>query len=241
MRRLSRTIMATVSPRLVLPLFARRQMRRGELEMRHLHTLVDRTRASVDAGANLGVYSYWLSKLTPAVHAFEPHPEMARFVRRARLKNVALHELALSDHDGEATLTVPTLGGAQPSPGHSTLMSGNNEADLKLTVQVRRLDGVIGDQDVGFMKVDVEGHELKVLTGAKALISRSRPVLLVEIEPANYPNRSVRDVIREIEEMGYKASYATRDGLRPAGEAPIKAHWEATGHTSNFIFHPAGL
>ena len=44
----------------------------------------------------------------------------------------------------------------------------------------RRLDDLVGEQEVGLMKVDVEGFELSALRGAEATIDRSRPVLYVE-------------------------------------------------------------
>ena len=37
-------------------------------------------------------------------------------------------------------------------------------------------------QDVAFVKIDVEGHELNVLNGAVELLERSQPVFLVEAE-----------------------------------------------------------
>ena len=211
-------------------------MRRGEKEMRILDTLVDPKRNSVDAGANLGVYTYWLSKLTPKVHAFEPHPAMARFLRRARLKNVELHETALSDHNGRATFTVPKLDGVHPSPGHGTLESTNATGGaMQIQVDVRKLDDVIGDADVGFMKADVEGHELALLSGAKSLIERRRPTLLIEISQETYGERPLHDVFGQIESMGYRAFYLADDGLRPARDARGQA---GVDYPFNFIFRP---
>jgi hypothetical protein len=46
-------------------------------------------------------------------------------------------------------------------------------------VPIARLDAVI-DQDVAFVKIDVEGHELNVLNGAIELLERCQPVFLVE-------------------------------------------------------------
>lgn len=54
-----------------------------------------------------------------------------------------------------------------------------------------RLDDIIKD-DVGFIKIDVEGHELAVLKGATSLINRCRPVLLVECEERHSPGGTER-------------------------------------------------
>jgi hypothetical protein len=50
-----------------------------------------------------------------------------------------------------------------------------------LHVSLARLDTVIRE-DVAFVKIDVEGHELSVLNGAVGLLERSQPVFLVEAE-----------------------------------------------------------
>lgn len=49
------------------------------------------------------------------------------------------------------------------------------------SVPTARLDEVIRDE-VTFVKIDVEGHELNVLHGAVGLLERSQPVFLVEAE-----------------------------------------------------------
>jgi hypothetical protein len=50
---------------------------------------------------------------------------------------------------------------------------------------VRRLDDVIPAADhsqVGFIKIDVEGAEEKLLRGAVKIIATSRPAILIEVE-----------------------------------------------------------
>jgi FkbM family methyltransferase len=243
MRLVSRIVSKVAPPALTLSLFARKQLRRGEAELKLLPTLVDPKRPSVDAGANLGVYSYWLSRLSSKVFAFEPHPAMAQFLRRARLKNVEVHQVALSDAEGEATLHVPKFDGLHGSAGHGSIgQQFEGTAVEQIRVPLRRLDDVIGTSDVGFVKIDVEGHELAMLAGAAGTFARCRPTLLVEIEQSNYPDRPVIDVIRQFEASGnYQSFYLAPGGLRPAEEAPVKKEWQMPGpeHTVNFIFRPA--
>src|ERR1035437_1223616 len=65
-------------------------------------SLVPAGRNAIDVGANRGVYAYWMSKQASAVDAFEPQPDLAQYIRSARLRNVRVHEVALSDHAGVA-------------------------------------------------------------------------------------------------------------------------------------------
>jgi hypothetical protein len=69
--------------------------------------------------------------------------------------------------------------------GWGTLHPGNHFAELRpqatesFTVDVARLDD-LGLIDVGFMKIDVEGHENEVIEGGGALLERDHPNLLIE-------------------------------------------------------------
>ena len=59
------------------------------------------------------------------------------------------------------------------------------------------------DWDVLFIKIDVEGHELQVLQGARALLRQNKPNLLVEIEARHRDPRDVEPVLDYLRAMGY--------------------------------------
>ena len=66
----------------------------------------------VDAGANIGIYSEFLSKCvgpTGVVHSFEPDPDNFARLRAAlsHAPNVRLNQLAVSDKTGESILYFP--------------------------------------------------------------------------------------------------------------------------------------
>jgi FkbM family methyltransferase len=115
------------------------------------------------------------------VYAFEPSKELASLLRRIVPANVTVFESAASDHSGRGVLKIPVEDGRR-SMGLATLGSTANFAQYETEdVKLMRLDDVI-QNDVGFIKIDVEGHELAVLQGSTSLIYRSRPVLLIECE-----------------------------------------------------------
>jgi FkbM family methyltransferase len=148
--------------------------------------LVPWGRNAVDVGANRGIYAYWIGKRAARVDAFEPQPALANYIRAARLRNVRIHQTALSDHAGTARLLIPDDDGLArlASDMHDTA-SRAAEAQLGATrdleVPLRTLDS-FGLADVGFLKIDAEGHELAVLRGAREMIEGNRPVVFVESE-----------------------------------------------------------
>jgi hypothetical protein len=61
-------------------------------------------------------------------------------------------------------------------------------------------------QDVSFIKIDVEGHELSVLEGGVRTIANNRPVLWVEIEQRHL-SRPMSDVFEFIKSLGYDGGF----------------------------------
>ncbi len=189
--------------------------RSGEPELRRLEEWVPRDRIALDVGANGGVYSWQLVRLARQVHAFEPQPELAARLRLA-VPEAVVHALALSDRDGEAELRIPAVGKVAYA-GWSTIEPDNRLEALRcsgvrsIRVPSRCLDS-LGLDDVGFVKVDVEGHELAVLRGAERTLARCHPILLLEAEDRHRANavESVRDFLAEV---GYALTPALSPGM----------------------------
>lgn len=147
----------------------------------------------VDAGANVGVYALGLASDPGCrVAAFEPAPATFRRLR-ANLAatdtddRVSAHRIGLSDEDGTATFYRSSY------PELSSFERGNAsrweaEAREAVEVPVRRLDGLVADGTVpppDFLKVDVEGHALPLLRGARETLTRHRPAAVVEVHPVS--------------------------------------------------------
>lgn len=129
---------------------------------------VDNRRVALDIGAHVGFWSMWLADEFESVHAFEPSPEHAEcFSRNVTGKNVTLHQYALGASAGRSGLS------SDPdNSGKACLAAG-------AAVEVRALDS-FELQDVGLIKIDVEGYESEVLDGARRTIARCRPIVVFE-------------------------------------------------------------
>ena len=129
----------------------------------------------LDIGANIGAISQALEFSGFTVEAFEPQPEVHALLQR-NMKGRA-HNLALGSKAGVTVMPnlrydeVNNFGGI--SIGTSSRSRGSIE------VKVATLDS-FDFQNVGLMKIDVEGFEEQVLRGAVETIKRCNPVLYVE-------------------------------------------------------------
>lgn len=146
----------------------------------------------IDAGASDGRISKRLLRKFPAAHvyAFEPNPFYAEMLKQYAKDDSRFHPqfLALSDHEGNATLYVTK------SPGCTSLFAPGNRlkeiepeaACVKILEEVEtiRIDEWAkrnGDPAIQLMKFDIQGGELKVLHGATRVLQSSTLLVYTEI------------------------------------------------------------
>ena len=216
---------------------------RREPELSLLQDLVPSGRNSIDVGASWGVYTHSLSRLCQHVFSYEPHPEVFEKLRKSLGTNVNLFQLALSDRNGVETLYVPNING-RDADGLSRLSRDFTEYRSRtIEVSTVRLDDQ-DHSDVGFMKIDVEGHEIQVLQGAKETLLRERPTLLIEIEE-RHVRRPIRNVFRMIEDIGYIGYFFANGSLRHLNQFSPEEHQHPSridmgspAYIRDFIFKP---
>jgi FkbM family methyltransferase len=146
-----------------------------------------------DVGANVGIYGFTFHAVAAndaTVVLFEPDAGNSSLIRktisRSSLSGVELVQAAVSDSQGIATFYKDDISGATGSVELGAKQDGfvtvyHRAAPTKVMVQSVTLDQVTKD-DPDLLKIDVEGAELRVLKGAKELISRSAPALFFECD-----------------------------------------------------------
>jgi FkbM family methyltransferase len=159
----------------------------SEVEEDLLPFVIDPARAAVDVGAHVGSYTARLAQIVPRVFAFEPDPEMAGLLRRAAPGNVVVSTDAVSDTAGWKTFRVPVQAGLV-SVTLGSLENNDSSSTIERQVRTTTLDQ-LADEDIGFIKVDVEGHEAQVLAGGREVLRRRRPVFLLEANDAEHVAR----------------------------------------------------
>lgn len=154
-----------------------------EPELMHLDALLVSREIAIDIGANEGMYTYALAKRFARVYSFEINAEVTGLLENYKSEKIELVRCGLSSASGEARFFVPVSGGLVQT-GWGSLDPGNlpeAERVIETRVPLKTLDEFkIGG--VGFIKIDVEGHEVEVLKGAAETIANSRPVILMELK-----------------------------------------------------------
>lgn len=167
----------------------------------------------LDIGANIGWYSLLAKRINPkaVIHSFEPIPTTFERLKYNCFLNdstsINCHDYGFSASSGSFPFYFYPEGGVNAS-----LQNLSERDDVSIVeCQLRVLDSVSEwldpEREVDFIKCDVEGNELFVIQGGMALISRHKPILLLELlrkwsaRFGYHPN----EVISLLEEIGYKA------------------------------------
>jgi FkbM family methyltransferase len=158
----------------------------GKEEARLLEKLVEPGMQILDVGANIGLYTLLLARLTGEagkVFAFEPEPNLFSVLcencAANAAHNVTPFQCAAGDTNGRATFQRATF-----NSGDNRLGASKSGAE-SIDVEVARLDEVLPVRTVQFIKLDVQGHELAALTGMQEVLASSPNVrVLFEFWPA---------------------------------------------------------
>ncbi len=203
-------------------------------EFAFLATILKPGMTFVDVGANDGLYTSFAARCVGPggkVIAVEPSSrECARLERNLELnhlQNVLTFPVAASDRRDEGTLRVAGYG----HEGHNTLGAFIYDTSLARTETVRLipLDELAREahiKRVDVMKIDVEGAEFAVLQGARGILSRDHPILLLELcdETLQHQGAGSADVLKLLRAYGYEVFIFDPTSGRPiSGETPPEA------------------
>lgn len=223
-------------------------------EIQLVRSLCDPNRVALDIGADVGEFAIAMAGSSRSVIAFEPRQAQAQALTAmfdAVGADVRIEAIALSDQPGTTAMRVLEF-----DPGRSTIEGANALTDADgspvqtIQVEVKRLDD-LGLDNVGLIKIDVEGHELAVLRGAANTLRHNQPALVIEAEERHQPG-AVAAVTEFLGGLGY-TGYFNIDGTRcpisefdpavhqnPANIASWKDGWAMRGiYVNNFVFLPA--
>lgn len=144
----------------------------------------------IDIGANFGLYSILFSKLDciKKIYAFEPQREnffqlCSHVLLNDKDRKIKPFQVGLSSIKGEHTFLERTKSSGMSRIEASSPASTKKNGYSKSSILVEPLDDLInlGTTEKLAIKIDVEGHELEVLQGARLLLSSNPVIIQIEI------------------------------------------------------------
>jgi len=206
----------------------------------------------VEVGAHDGIdlsNSYYFEQRGWTCILVEPNPELCAQIRKHR-PGARLFECACSRTAGQAVLFT----GRGPQSMFSTLETAEwpvgGRDSIEISVTVRTLDSILeeaGVQEIDFVSIDIEGHELQALQGFS--LDRWRPRIVILEDNSDLRDRAVADFMRA---AGYLRFYRTgvndwyaRPGesrwplLRKLVSEPGFVKWVLKGNAPGWLLRPA--
>jgi FkbM family methyltransferase len=204
-------------------------------EMRLMRSVLRPGGVMIDAGAHVGYYALHAAAAvgpTGSVHAFEPAPaNAARLRANAALNSFAtlvVNETAVAATSGEARFG---LVHAEGETGWSALAVPSGPQTEETRARTVSLDDYCAAASlarVDFVKIDVQGTEMHVLDGARGVLERHHPHVLVEaIDELSWQGgNTVGEFVARGRDLGYDVwSFRGRGRATPVRERAGSVLW----------------
>ncbi len=203
----------------------------------------------MDIGSHKAGYLYYFQQLVGAqgkVYAFEPQTVLFQYLTKIRnlfgWDNVTVEHLALSDQQGNVTLYVPCNKHGDSSPG-ATIVNNLDRKDISITQEIgtNTLDLYCKAHNLtpNFLKIDVEGNELKVFKGGVDTLKKHKPKILFECEAQHVGREQVLETFKYLEDLGYTGRFILGDKFLPLLEFTFEKYQDLNKkdtYCNNFIF-----
>jgi FkbM family methyltransferase len=222
------------------------ELAHGEPEIALVPILCTHDADFLDVGANIGAYAFYAKSHARHVYAMEPNPALTRHLRAVLGKKGTVLTIGASDHVATAPFRIPVCEGNDIDTRSSLQEDANpNFESRQISIAIAPIDG-LGLDHVGVLKIDVEGHELAALQGARRTLEQCRPVAIVECEE-RHNQGGVERAFRFFEGLDYRPYFIHRGQLRLGEEFDVARLQAAHGakpvggmrspdYVNNFIF-----
>ena len=158
-----------------------------------------RGKVVVDAGANLGTFSFLCAALgAKKVYAFEPvkgtYELLKKNIEENNLQGIIIPvNKAVGQSNFMAKIKSDYAG-----DGGSAIEMRKDERKETLDIEVISLDSYLSGEKIDFIKMDVEGFEENALMGAKATIAKYKPVMSLSAYHKPTDKVAIPKLIREM-------------------------------------------
>jgi FkbM family methyltransferase len=194
---------------------------RERMETRMIQKVLSPGMVVIDVGSNIGYYALIEARAVfekGHVYAIEPEPNNVKLLRQNvelnGYKHVDVFQAGISDETGIAKMYV-----SEHSNLHNLLRplhAKNNNSVIE--IKVYRLDDFVEEnridpESVSLIRMDIEGYEVKALTGMIETMRKAKMLkLFIEFHPQyikNIEGYSLESTMEMLAELGFKIRYAT--------------------------------
>jgi len=201
------------------PLYAAYKSYADRAERELLRRILFQGAVVVDVGANIGIYSQFLSRCVGPggmVHSFEPSPGNFRRLSAATLgfSNIRITQAVVGERTGECKLYISD----KLNVDHRAYKADGAPRSAVPSEMVALDDYFKSGQRVDLIKMDIQGYELHALRGAQRVLHENSNInLLLELWPAGLKQASASwlQLVKVLESLNMNLTIVKTDGLVP--------------------------
>ncbi len=177
------------------------------------HTVVDAGEVLVDVGAAEGLLSLVVAHRCQKVILIEPNRQFAAALRKSfqpYSAKVRVHQLAVADAAGEMNFDDNSLEGK--------IGAGKHGARIEVTT----VDELLKNEDnITYLKADLEGYEESMLKGAKQTITRFKPKMAIT---TYHTENKADDIVRLVKSFVPEYKHYVK-GIHHSDGKPVMVHF----------------
>lgn len=173
----------------------------------YVKQFIDSTKNIIDLGANIGTHSVIYSQYTTGiVYSFEPQKTIYDILNLNILanncKNIISHNFGASNCTKKFYMNA--VYNAKHNQGAFRILTDDdNNEEIEIEIECKKLDD-LNLENIGFIKIDVEGHEYEALDGLKLTLLKFKPVILIEIHDSC---KTRQKTLKLLFDLGYANFY----------------------------------
>lgn len=188
-----------------------------EKELELLNMFLKEGDTCIDVGANIGIWSYHMSKAvgnSGKVFAIEPMPLSYKIlnnvISKKKLNNVESYKIAFGEKEENVSMNIEQDKYGMKSLSTAHISKNSLSQGSELTVPVKTLDKFISSNNINnikLIKCDIEGAELPFIKGGMNVFKNDKPILICEIQATNAAKfgYSPKDVFDLLDSFSYQA------------------------------------
>lgn len=172
-----------------------------------LKQFIDPSKNIIDLGANIGTHSVIYSTYTTGiVYSFEPqkmvYDILIENIKLNKCDNVIPFNFGGSDKDDVFYMNVDY--DSKLNHGGFRICDGENRIDLKgtLKIECKHID-LLNLENIGYIKIDVEGHEYQCMRGLVNTIQKYNPVIMIEVHDSCSRRADTFNLLHELNYTNY--------------------------------------
>ena len=170
-----------------------------KIEINFLSRILKRNSTVIDIGANIGNHSIAFSKISKKVYSFEAHPKTFEILRFncKEIKKIKIFNIGISNKKGFLFF--------KNKQTHN--IGGKKLGKIgQIKSKINKLDNIIKiNNDIGLIKIDIEGHEYQALQGMKKILKNNNSIILIEFFEKDIKKR--KNIINLLKSFDYSYSY----------------------------------